>query len=170
MNATISHEIVSFPQPSMSLEALFKYYQKEFRFSPKEVATIMGAHNLGGASIGNAGYQGTWKPGYKNGVNLALTMNNDYYGIMIDPNIQWENIDASAKYGYNNLSKWQWEGLPKNSQNESFVYMMFNTDFYTFFNITVDSNGKATCRLDTACGHQGTCGLLGECRTFSMTF
>ena len=40
---------------------------------------------------------------------------------------------------------------------------MLNTDFYVFFNVTLDNFGKATCQLDTNCGHMGTCGLLGKC-------
>jgi hypothetical protein len=41
--------------------------------------------------------------------------------------------------------------------------MFFNTDFYLVFNVTLDPDGKATCRLDISCEYQGTCGQNGIC-------
>lgn len=137
-----------------------------------QVAAITGAHNLGGAAQYNAGYQGTWKPGNEdNGAVAALTFSNDFYKVMIDPGIKWFNVDASLKYNNTNETisqeaKWQWEGYyvdaPPLSPGEKPIFML-NTDFYVFFNITLNAEGQATCQLDTNCGRQGTCGLFGKC-------
>ena len=140
----------------------------DFFFCSKQVVAISGAHGLGGAGQYNQGYQGTWKPGNtKSGNVAALTFNNDFFKIMIDPNIEWFNIDASLKYNNTNDTitgqKWQWEGYPKDGTILEKPYFMLNTDFYVFFNITVHEYGKSKCILDTSCGYSGTCGLFGTC-------
>ena len=128
---------------------------------------ISGAHNLGGAAQYNQGFQGTWKPGNEpDGTVSDLTFNNEFYKIMIDPNITWYNIDATQKYNNTNETltepRWQWEGYPKYEKLDK-PYFMLNTDFYVFFNITVNAYGKATCILDTNCSNDGSCGLFGKC-------
>ena len=46
--------------------------------------------------------------------------------------------------------KWQFNGVNKtNGQNAGF---MLNTDFEVFYNLTLDSNGQATCILDPLYG------------------
>ncbi len=131
----------------------------------------MAAHNLGGAAQYNAGYQGTWKPGTeKDGTVSALTLSNEFYQIMLDPSIVWINVDASDKYTNTNETtlkpKWQWEGYYNNvskAPSQDKPFFMLTTDFYVFFNITLDENGKSTCHLDTSCGLKGTCGLHAIC-------
>lgn len=90
----------------------------------------MGAHNLGGAAQYNSGYQGTWKPGKeKDGTTTALTFNNEYYKIMIDPDINWINVDASQTYHNTNDTisgpKWQWEGYSSLKSNAFFLAYFF---------------------------------------------
>jgi hypothetical protein len=41
--------------------------------------------------------------------------------------------------------------------------MMFNTDFEIFFDLDLDQNGKAVCKLDPTCVEAGTCGKKDIC-------
>jgi hypothetical protein len=41
------------------------------------------------------------------------------------------------------------------------TYMMFNTDFEVFFDLLLDSDGKAVCILDNTCAAKETCGTNG---------
>ena len=118
---------------------------------------ILGAHNLGGASSFKSGFDGNWK----HLPDEVFILNSDFYKIMLDPSVKWKNVDAALKANFSGQGhKWQWEGL---ADGDLQPHMFFNTDFYVFFNITLDANGKATCILDTQCGLYGTCGLNGTC-------
>ena len=43
------------------------------------------------------------------------------------------------------------------------IFMMFNTDFEVFFDLLLDSDGKAVCILDNTCAAKETCGTNGIC-------
>ena len=43
------------------------------------------------------------------------------------------------------------------------VSMMFNTDLELFFNLTLNSEGKSLCRLETTCDVTKSCGKNGIC-------
>jgi hypothetical protein len=54
---------------------------------------------------------------------------------------------------------WQWEAeMPDGSMS-----MMFNTDFEIFFDLGLDSDGKASCILDPQCYTEDTCGKDNIC-------
>ena len=40
---------------------------------------------------------------------------------------------------------------------------MFNTDFEIFFDVELDSTGKAVCKLEPTCVEAGTCGQKDLC-------
>ena len=49
----------------------------------------------------------------------------------------------------NSSPKWQFIWKEKNSDNDGF---MLNTDVEIFYDLTLDSDAKATCKLDASCG------------------
>lgn len=65
---------VHLPEPDITTEELFHFFNSEFGFSVQETVALMGAHTLGVLSRTNSGFNGT------NGwVRDNLLLDNDYY-------------------------------------------------------------------------------------------
>jgi len=133
----------------MTSTAMFNYFQQQFGFTQAQVVTIMGAHSLGGASFLNSGYSGKWT-GFASGGFSEI-----YYANMISKGINWVNANMARP---NSTPKWQFNGV--NATDGSNAGFMLNTDFELFYNLTLDSNAKATCTLSSTCGLSSpdTCG------------
>lgn len=54
---------------------------------------------------------------------------------------------------------WQWE-----AETDEGPSLMFTTDFHVFFDVDIDSDGKAKCELKTDCSETGTCGTGNICK------
>ena len=57
-----------------------------------------------------------------------------------------------------NNRKYQWTGQFMDKE-----IMMLNTDFEVFFDLKMDSDGRATCDLQVDCDLKRTCGVNGVC-------
>lgn len=134
-----------FPSPKMNGDTMFKYFQDEFGFSRYEVTALLGAHTLGGAAQKHSGYEGVWIPGEE------LVFNEKFYRNMISDHIQWLNVNIDDG---GRDPKWQFLGFTHIGDSAGF---MLNTDFEIFYNLTLDNDGKLTCKLDTSCGPSYTC-------------
>jgi len=65
--------------------------------------------------------------------------------------------------------KYQYKGF---NSSGSTVGIMLNTDVEIFYNLTLDSNAKATCTLDATCGIDSSCSS-SECAkatTFDLAY
>ena len=78
-------EEFEFPEPGMDRASMLNFFQTEFNFSPREVAALMGAHNLGEARIFNSGYDGAWSEGREN------RFDNEFYKHLINRKLEFRN-------------------------------------------------------------------------------
>ena len=58
------------------------------------------------------------------------------------------------------MPHWQWEAFDAAINDTVF---MLNTDFEIFFDLDLDANGKAVCKLDPTCVDKKTCGKHNIC-------
>jgi hypothetical protein len=70
--------IENLPSGDLIGQNVAAYFAGVFQFSPREAATIMGAHTLGGAGRAESGYVGTW-------TRRRDVFDNDYYRAIIAP-------------------------------------------------------------------------------------
>jgi hypothetical protein len=80
--------IENLPSGHLSGQNVTAYFASVFQFSPKEAATIMGVHTLGGAGLAESGYVGDW-------TSRSYAFDNDYYRAIIAPT----SIDQSCPQG-----------------------------------------------------------------------
>ena len=67
-----------------------------------------------------------------------------------------------------NFPHWQWEAVGPNNE----TFFMLNTDFELIFDLSLDSQGKSSCRIDVSCIKKNTCGKKGSCakaKTYGLT-
>lgn len=106
------------------------YFEDTFGFNEGEVATLMGAHTLGGANRRNTGFVGDWtgSPG---------VFNNEYYENLLFPGGRggWEQIQVV------NTSKFEWRWGCNNRCRD----LMLNVDmnlFYELDDFYIGDNGQ----------------------------
>jgi hypothetical protein len=61
------------------------YFSSTFNLTEEETVALMGAHNLGLATLENSGFSGQWVNGQ------AGRLNNQFYKILINSN-QWTQM------------------------------------------------------------------------------
>lgn len=150
-----SRDASELPSPTMTGDQMFNYFYREFGFSKDQVIALMGAHNLGSAVVTNSGYDGKWIGSQVGGLSEI------FFSLMVNPNVAFSNYDASRGSG---PAKWEFKANYPNGTNAG---MMFNTDFEIFYNLTLDANAMATCKLNHLCGLTNSCS--GYC-PISSTF
>jgi len=66
---------------------------------------------------------------------------HSYYQLILEGAYEWANVNEG---GSGEDARWQFNGTDSFEDNKH-VGIMFNTDFYLMFDLTVDAEGKATC-------------------------
>jgi len=132
------------PSPTMTGDAMYAYFDKEFGFTKNQVVALMGAHSFGSVHPFNSGYNGKWTGQQNKGLSEV------FYSLMIDPSVTFTNINVANGTG----PKWEFKADYRDKTNAGF---MFNTDFEVFYNLTLNADGQATCQLNNTCGLTNSC-------------
>ena len=66
---------------------IYDFFDEKFGFDQYETVVLLGAHTLGGASVSNSGFQGTW-------TDNPLNLDNEYYSELARP---WRQISVSVQ-------------------------------------------------------------------------
>jgi len=124
-----------------------------------KVATILGAHTLGGATLGTSGFTEDW-------TDSPNSFDNEYYSTMLDPpgNIGWEQVTVSG-----GKFEWQWGCNPGNNgrpvaNSRGCRELMLNADMTMFYDIdaTMGTDGAVGLPASFPAGAPNNCGQDGR--------
>jgi len=135
---------VGHPSTNLDYDGVMNYFATEFGFNENETTALMGAHTLGSAKTENSGHRGAWL------VGGALDMNNDYYKLLVDDTVSFNQRDVSSDAS---SPAWQW--------NTGGLGMMLNTDMCLYKDVVLDADGKSSCSYST-CATAPTADLVVE--------
>ena len=79
-----------YPSPEMNNAEVTNYFNAEFGLTAEQTVALLGAHTLGLAQTNQSGYDGFWLQG------KSKDFDNEFYKVMIDPNVVWENRVSSV--------------------------------------------------------------------------